>query len=76
MYKIFDTKEEAEQAVAEYEIDLQPKFCPLLKNTCRTDCECWSRSVITLRQSGVFGTFFSGCTNAMFSPERDCNNSY
>ena len=74
MRKICDTEEEAERMVAEHEIDMQPKFCPVIRDMCRKDCECWGRSMIHPHYQTKFAVTFSGCTNPMLTGDRCCDN--
>ena len=70
----FETREQAaESKAASVRLQLMT-FCPLIKDYCRVDCECFCPGKIWEpcgKNPTVFRVTRAGCGNAMFSGERE-----
>lgn len=68
-FKYYKTKEEAQKILKS--TNFTPKeFCPLIKNTCRTDCICYIKTYITnvnISNKIMYRIVDGYCDNAMFT---------
>ena len=72
----FKTESEADQSRLLSISYQQSKFCPLIKDKCRVDCECFSAGRTwnpcgSKSDKQVWRVTDACCSNAMFSGERE-----
>ena len=79
----YRTKEQAQKKVDELNTLIPEKICPLMGGKkCKKLCECWVDSQVQEhiedKEHGLKDVYYTltarGCSNAMFTIERRCNN--